>query len=262
MMRRSASSAPAVFSFVHEGDTLLVKQRARIRPAMRNFLLVHGIGVSSRSFERLAVRLATQGHVHTVDMPGFGSAPRPGHPLSVERFAALLSAYLDAESMRDCVLVGHSMGSQVVTEMARTRPDLAASVVLIGPVVDPAAPTVLQQSGRLGLDMLRETPSANAVVISEYIRCGPRWYLRQLPAMMDYPILERLAQVRVPRLVMRGGWDPVAPRGWVQRLAGASPGTRLAEIAGAAHVAQFTRPDAVADAVLRFTGQAGHSPAR
>lgn len=254
--------APATFSFVHDDETLIVKQRAHIRPATRNFLLVHGIGVSSRYFERLAVRLAEQGHVHTVDLPGFGSAPKPAHPMSVPRFAALLCAYLDAEELRDCVLVGHSMGTQIVTEMARTRPDLAGSVVLIGPVVDPAAPTALRQGGRLALDMLRETPASNLVVLADYARCGPLWYLRQLPAMLRYPTLERFAEVRVPCLVMRGRGDTVAPHEWARALADASPSTPLVEIPRAAHVAQYTASRAVADAVLRFSARSEGAGAR
>jgi pimeloyl-ACP methyl ester carboxylesterase len=246
-------SPPARFSFVHDRETLLVRQRAHIRPARRNFLLVHGIGTSSRYFERLAVCLAEHGHVHNVDLPGFGEAPQPPHPMSVSRFAGLLCAYLDAEELSDCVLVGHSMGAQIVTEMARIRPELAGLIVLIGPVVDPAAPTALQQGGRLALDMLGETPASNWAVLVAYARCGPLWYLRQLPAMLRYPMLQRFAQVQVPRLVMRGRRDTVAPRAWTRALAEAAPGTHLVEIPGAAHVAQYTAPKAVADAVLHFS---------
>lgn len=245
---------PATFSFVHDGATLLVKQSAHIRPATRNFLLVHGIGASSRYLERLAERLAEHGHVHNVDLPGFGQAPKPSRPMSVEGLAGLLCAYLDAEELHDCVLVGHSMGAQIVTEMARTRPDLAGLAVLIGPVVDPAAPTAVRQGARLALDMLGETPAANWVVLSDYARCGPRWYLQQLPAMLAYPMAQRFAEVRVPRVVMRGRRDPVAPREWARALAEASPGARLVQIPAAAHVAQHTAPDAVADAVLHFSG--------
>jgi len=250
------TSTAATFSFVHDGATLVVRQSAHAHPARRNYLLVHGIGVSSRYFERLAVRLAEQGHVHNVDLPGFGQAPTPSHPLSIEDFAALLCAYMDAEELRDCVLVGHSMGAQVVTEMARIRPDLAGLIVLIGPVVDTAAPTAARQAGRLALDMLRETPASNLVVLADYARCGPRWYLRQLPAMLEYPIAQRFAEVRVPRVVLRGRRDPVAPRQWALALAQSSGGARLVEIPGVAHVAQFTAPNAVADAVLHFSGHA------
>lgn len=250
---------PATFSFVHDGVTLLVRQSAHIRPAGRSFLLVHGIGASSRYFERLAARLAQHGHVHNVDLPGFGRAPTPSRPISVEGLAELLCAYLDAEELHDCVLVGHSMGSQIVTEMARIRPDLAGLAVLIGPVVDPAAPTAVRQGARLVLDMLRETPTSNWVVLSAYARCGPSWYLRQLPAMLEYPMVQRFAEVRVPRVVMRGGRDPVAPSEWARALAGASPGARLVQIPAAAHVAQHTAPGAVADAVLHFSAQAARA---
>ncbi|WP_199484450.1 alpha/beta fold hydrolase, partial [Microbacterium sp. C448] len=116
------------------------------------------------------------------------------------------------------VLVGHSMGAQWVVELARQRPDLAASVVLIGPVADDEHRTIRAQSLALALDTLGEPPVVNAIVFAEYIRCGMPWYLTQLRHMMAYPIEDGVADLVVPVLIVRGGNDPVAGLEWCRRL--------------------------------------------
>ncbi|MET0481235.1 MAG: alpha/beta fold hydrolase, partial [Mycetocola sp.] len=118
------------------------------------FVLVHGIGVSSRYFERLAEELKRYGTVFAVDLPGFGAAPRPPHQLTVEAGAALLAEFVRSEQLAGAVLVGHSMGSQFVVETAAVHPTGIGALVLAGPVVDERARMPWQQGRRLGRDML------------------------------------------------------------------------------------------------------------
>lgn len=252
------------FRYERDGLTLVVhRHRAMTRDAAAPvFLLVHGIGVSSKYYRRLIPELVSHGTVYAVDMPGFGIAPKP-HPrrrLAVEDLADLLVAFLADAGITGAVLVGQSMGTQVVTEMAVRSPDLATYVVLIGPVVDPAAPTALAQGLRLGHDTLIEPPSANRVVLTEYIRCGPRWYLTELPSMLDYPMLERLAMVSAPTLVMRGEHDPIAPAAWTQQVTDALPTATRFDVPKAAHLAQFRSPTVVATAILEHLRRAGSRP--
>jgi pimeloyl-ACP methyl ester carboxylesterase len=220
------------------------------------FVLVHGIGVSSRYFERLARELAKHSTVFAVDMPGFGTAPKP-HPrrqVSIEELAGLISGFLTEAGVRNPVLVGHSMGAQIVTEMSVQDPALTDRIVLIGPVVDPAAPTALGQGLRLARDTLVEPPSANWLVFSDYIRCGPRWYLTELPVMLGYPIVERLASVTASVLTIRGAVDPVAPVDWAGHLDSVAIRSTRLDVGGSGHVAQHSGAKTVAAAVLAHAG--------
>ncbi|MDH2444204.1 alpha/beta hydrolase [Amnibacterium sp. CER49] len=213
------------------------------------FVLVHGIGVGSRYYRRLAPVLATAGRVLTVELPGFRDAPKPGRVQSVEDHGETVAA-LVAPLGRPVVLVGHSMGTQIVTEVAARRPELVERLVLIGPVTDPVAPTAVQQGLRLGRDTLREPPLANWIVFSDYARTGPSWYLKTLPSMLTYDMLGTLPRVQAPAVVIRGSRDPIAPRPWAQRVTDLLPHGRLVEVPGAPHVAMFVRPEAVAAAIL------------
>lgn len=217
------------------------------------FVLVHGIGVSSRYFERLVPLLAEHGVVHVLDLPGFGSAPKPTSALTIADIADLVGAYIEhSEPEAPVVVIGHSMGSQVATELAVTRPDLVAGAVLVSAVVDPAAPTVLGQGKRLFADILIEPAIANFIVLTDYLRCGMRWYLTELPMMLRYDTLERIRGARVPVLVVRGRRDPVAPTDWSLRLAAAAPDGRTVVVPGAAHIVQLSRPRRLATPIVSF----------
>lgn len=217
--------------------------------AGETYLLVHGIGVSSRYFERLAPVLAAHGRTIGVDLPGFGRAPRPSHPYTVDDFAAVLARLLDELGLRRCVLVGHSMGTQVAARLAVTRPDLVARLVLIGPVMAPRDRTPLRAGWRLLLDTLRERPRSNRIVIGDYLRCGPRWYLAVLPSMLAHRLESELARIDVPVQLIRGERDPIARGDWVAALARIARRGSALTVPGAPHVVMHARPHAVGSAI-------------
>jgi pimeloyl-ACP methyl ester carboxylesterase len=213
------------------------------------FVLVHGIGVGYSYFRRLAGLLAAHGPVHVLELPGFGKAPKPRQVLTVEEHAALVVARLESIG-RPVVLIGQSMGTQIVLEAALRAPGLVQRVVAIGCVTDPDERSALLQGLRLAQDTLGETPAANWQVFSEYLRCGPRRYLATLPSMLFYDTDAAVAAVTVPTLLLRGAHDPIFRRPWARRLAARLAIGGLVEVPGAVHNAQATHPRSVASAIL------------
>lgn len=217
------------------------------------YILIHGIGVSHRYLARLHAVLAAGAPTYSLDLPGFAGTPRPDRQLQVEDYGAFIAEALASRGIDSYILVGHSMGVQFAIEAALHRPESARHVVLMGPVVDSRHKNILRQSIALGLDgMLRESPSSNWIVFTDYLKCGPRWYFTELPVMMKYPTEERLSRVQAPVLILRGSRDHVAGPEWSLRLSRAVAQGRLVEIPGVGHVAQHMRPKAVADAIRSF----------
>ncbi|MET4094106.1 alpha/beta hydrolase [Arthrobacter sp. UYCu712] len=218
-------------------------------------VLVHGIGVSHRYLQRLHGELARSADTYSIDLPGFGATPRPEATLSVSDHATYILGAMEQLGVLDFVLVGHSMGSQFAIEVALQQPGRIPALVLMGPVVDSRRRTVAQQALALGRDsLLFESPSSNALVLTDYLRCGPSWYLKTLRVMMGYPTEERIAGVSAPVLVLRGANDPVASADWCRRLAGLAVAGRFVEIQGTGHVVQHNRPAEVAGAIASFAG--------
>ncbi|HEV8176672.1 MAG TPA: alpha/beta hydrolase [Gemmatimonadales bacterium] len=219
----------------------------------RTYVLLHGIGVSHRYFTRLHRELALAADVYSFDLPGFGDAPKPRRQVPVGEYAAFVQAALYEAGVTSCVVIGHSMGTQHAVELALQEPELLEGVVLMGPVVDPRRRSVARQALALTRDALfSESPSANAIVFADYFRAGPRWYLTELPVMMQYPLEARIRGVSQPLLVLRGSKDPVAGRAWCQRLAAQAPQGGLAEIPGQGHVFQHTAPGPAAAAITSW----------
>jgi pimeloyl-ACP methyl ester carboxylesterase len=218
------------------------------------FVLLHGIGMSHRYFRTLRAGLGAVGTVFALDLPGFGATPKPGHALSVAEYAQFTGRMLDALDINSCVLVGHSMGAQFAVELAVQRPSLVSHLVLIGPVVDSRRRTLLQQGLALARDSIRERPSTNAIVFGDYARCGPRRYLAELGAMLEYPTEDRIGSVQAPGLVIRGARDPIAGRQWCRLLANRAQDGRMIEVPRGPHVVQESAPRRVCGAITRFVG--------
>lgn len=123
-------------------------------------------------------------------------------------------------------------------------------MVAIGPVVDVERRSALAQLVALGLDTLREPPSTNVILVTDYLRCGIPWYLVQLRHMLAFPLESRVAAMAAPLLVVRGRHDPVARLGWTRMLRARAARGSLVEIPGRAHSAHHAAPRAVAAAVL------------
>jgi pimeloyl-ACP methyl ester carboxylesterase len=222
----------------------------------RTFVLVHGIGASHRYFDRLQRELVRQGDTHAVDLPGFGRLPRPQGARSIDQLAAALGSRLDQLSVRRAVLVGHSMGVQVAVALALQRPDLGSHLVLVGPVTDPDRASAATHARDLCRDMVREPASGNALVVADSLRCGPRWYFAELPAMLRYDLLDGVRRVRCPVLVVRGSDDPVAREPWARRVAAAAVDGHLIEVPGARHLVQHSAPARLSESISDFVATA------
>ncbi len=218
-------------------------------------VLIHGIGASHRYLRRLHRLLAPSMETYSIDLPGFGATPRPGNALSVAAHARYVLGAMEQLGVPEFVLVGHSMGTQFATEAALQEPGRISNLILMGPVVDPRRGTVAQQALALGRNsLLYESASSNALVFTDYLRCGPVWYSKTLRVMMGYPLEQKITGVSAPVLVVRGAHDPVADADWSRRLAGLARRGQLLQVPGTGHVVQHNRALDVRDGILAFTG--------
>ncbi len=201
-------------------------------------VLVHGIGVSSRYFGPLAAELARDCTVYAVELPGFGSAPRPSRTLDVPDLGGILAGVLARLGLTDVVLIGHSMGCQVVAEAARQAPHMVQRLVLLAPTVNDRERSAVMQGLRLLQDTLHEPAGVNWIVFSDYVRSCIQ-YARTLRPMLEHRLEDVLGSVICPAHIVRGEKDPIVPGDWVGRLVGACPGVTTDTVAGAPHVFMY-----------------------
>lgn len=218
-------------------------------------VLVHGIGMTHSSLDAVQRELPPGVRALNVDLAGFGSTERPKRALGIEQYASDLAELLDRLDAWPVVAAGHSMGSQVVLELARIRPGDLGAIMMVGPVVDPARHSVLRQAADLARDTVREPMPVNALVARDYVRGGVRWYLKVLREMMRYPTLDRMRGCRVPAVIVRGDHDPIARDAWCRQLVAAEgANARLLVVPGDRHVVPRTSPRRLAAELARLAG--------
>jgi pimeloyl-ACP methyl ester carboxylesterase len=227
-------------------DLSIVVRRFPGAGAGQAYVLVHGLGVSSRYFRPLAVELAKTGRVYLVELPGHGDAPNPRRDVPIDDHAAVLLAFLKAAELDDAVLVGHSMGAQVVARAAIREPDLASRIVLMAPTMAPDDRSFWRGLRRLLHDGLLEPPVVTWIVLTDYlVRAGPRYVLQQAPQMFGDHLEEYLPEVRSNVLVLIGDRDPIAEEPWGAQLASAAP-RGILEVVHGPHVVMYSDPARVA----------------
>lgn len=245
----------------HDGDLTVVGHVRGSAGASRAVVLVHGVGSSARAYRRLGDRLVAHGAVHAVDLPGYGASPHLRRDVTIPEHAAAVARYV-REHVLDAglpapVVVGHSMGAQVVGQLLADHPEAAGAGVLVGPTAEPGTRTIGRQALRLAADAVGELPSTIGVlVVDALVRCSLPYYLGQLRHVVDHRLEQVLPRATVPVVVVRGEHDPVAPHDWVAALADCAPSGRYRTVRGRHH-AMDTDPDGMADVVLEAWRTAG-----
>ena len=216
----------------------------------RSFVLVAGIGVASTYFEFLAPLLAEEGEVYALDLPGFGGVPASGEHPTAEFFADQVEGVLDHYGLTDPVLIGHSMGTQVVTEVLARRHSLSHAV-LVSPVVDEAEANAPLQAVRFVQSTVRESMHIALLAVSAYLLCGFLYFFEALPHMLRYRISDRITLGRATVLLVRGEYDRPSPRRLHSRLVARAHAARRWEIEGAAHCVVNSHAVGVARLTMR-----------
>lgn len=102
----------------------------------RIIILLHGFLSSSRYWKKLQPHLTRAGYrVITIDLLGFGNAPRPRHSdYSYDAHVSYLHASIkDLHLSSPYILIGHSMGALLAARYGRLHPGSVWTLILLHP---------------------------------------------------------------------------------------------------------------------------------
>lgn len=94
-------------------------------------VLIHGFIEEGYMWAALAKKLAASYKVLVPDLPGFGNSPLTTGKVSMPYFAEAIYKMLHKEGIKDCVMLGHSMGGYVSLEFARKHSDMLSGFGLV-----------------------------------------------------------------------------------------------------------------------------------
>jgi pimeloyl-ACP methyl ester carboxylesterase len=216
----------------------------------RPLVLVHGLLMNRRMFDRLGPAMAERGNrVITVDLLGHGRSERPAEmsQYSMTFFARQVEALLDHLSLKKAVVGGTSLGANVTLELAYLEPKRVKAMMVEMPVLDNAllAAAVIFTPIMVGLRFGEPLFKALAAGARRIPRTNPLLdlgldWIRQDPAPSE-AVLEGLflgssaphhqfrMQMEQPTLVIGHHADPLHPFSDAGMLAEELPNARLIE---------------------------------
>jgi pimeloyl-ACP methyl ester carboxylesterase len=117
-----------------DGVTLAYKDtKAELPP----IIFVHGCGCDHKSFAPQAEFFSNEHRVVLVDLRGHGESDTPQQDYSMSVFADDLAWLCTKLALVKPVMVGHSMGGNVLLELAARYPEIPSSVVMIDSCIFP-----------------------------------------------------------------------------------------------------------------------------
>ena len=98
---------------------------------MSTYVLVHGAWHGSWCWEKVVPLLKQAGHqVEILDLPGHGQDRTPIREITLTAYTKRVCETLDAQA-EPVILVGHSMGGIVITQVAEERPEKIQTLVYL-----------------------------------------------------------------------------------------------------------------------------------
>lgn len=217
-------------------------------------VMVHGLVVSSRYMIPTALELAPDYHVYIPDLPGYGKSDKHVPILNIAELADVLAEWMQAIGVRQAVLLGNSLGCQIIAQFAVRHPENLLKAILVGPTMDRRARTVHQEIGRWLLNCPFEPWHLFPIVIRDYLDIGFRRFVTTFRYGLQDAIEDHLPGIQIPTLVVRGSRDTVVPQRWAEEVKQLLPQGQFVVIEGAAHDVNYNSPRELAHAVRTFIG--------
>lgn len=250
-------------SFARVGDLSIAYEAGGTGdPAL---LFIHGIFGDRSYFARQQMHFMERRTVVALDLRGHGESSACPE-VTVEDFAADVTAVADEAGLASVVLCGHSMGAAVALKVASARPELVRGVVMLDGAV--LFPEPVRQAGLAHLlpglatehwmDALhgyfrsrildpQDPPELTARVVADLGRARREFARTFFASIFASDYAEELKNAQCPLLYIHAK----APTD-LQRLLQLRPDAKVGQVVGSGHYAMLSVPDQVNAMLERF----------
>jgi pimeloyl-ACP methyl ester carboxylesterase len=240
-----------------------------------DLVLLCGLGDTHQAWSQQLQSLADRFRVTAIDNRGVGRSGLPDGRFTVADMALDAAGALDAVGIVRAHVAGFSMGGAIAQELALARPDLVASLVLVGTWcrTDAHQRRIFESWAWMAQRADSDEAFVRSLVLWVYTRRAhltgavDTWveqalaeehpqstdaFIRTVDAIKAHDAAGRLRHVTVPTLVVAGEQDLICPADVQRDLAERLTNADLRLLAGEAHQPFQEAPDLFDRVVLEF----------
>jgi 3-oxoadipate enol-lactonase len=205
--------------------------------------------------------------VVTIDLPGHGGSVAAEGEYRLEDLGRDVLEVADSAGIDRFDLAGISLGGLISLWLGIVAPDRVLTLVASNTAARVATSEFWSERmsavAELGMEGIRSSvlprfftpdfpgrdPETFRSVESVFTSVDPIGYAGCCAALRDADLRDRVSEIRCPTLIVVGDQDLATPPTDGEFLSGRISGSRLAVIAGAAHLANLDQPEAFTSAV-------------
>ena len=132
-------------------------------------VLVHGWAMDRHLWDGQAPSLASRHRVVTLDLAGHGESSASRSAWTMAAFGEDVKAVVEAAGATQVILVGHSMGGNVVLEAAQRMPERVKGIVLVDTLLDVEQRTPAAEIEAYAARLAADYPTVVTTMANEYL---------------------------------------------------------------------------------------------
>jgi len=243
-----------------------------------SLVFIHGLGSSTRDWERQVAFFSSRYRVVTFDCRGHGQSDKPRGPYSVPMFAEDAAGLIKSLGTAPAHIVGLSMGGMIAFQLAVMEPDLVKTMVIVN-----SGPAMILRTRRekwmffkrrlvarfFGMRMMGkflakillpepEQEPLRKLLVERWSENDRLAYLASMKALFGWSVLDQVNTIRCPALIVTAEQDytPVAAK---EAYAALMPRAEVVVIGKSRHLTPIDQAAAFNEAVMSFLLHHGDS---
>lgn len=245
---------------------------------IKTLLFVHGLATYSQTWALNIAGLSDKYRCIAIDLPGNGYSDGGDYPYGINFHSGCLYDFMQQLKLKDVVLVGHSMGGQIILNLVINHPTCCNELVLCAPAGFETYSPIEQTMFTAGIQLLdffsteenslRQTirtsfynyPSKMEGMVKELVQLmssqPTAQYRKMIEAcirsMMEEPVYDGLKTIQQHTLVLFGDNDALIPNNKLQMMStkslaekgvGQMQNASLKMLPRCGHFLQLEKPD-------------------
>lgn len=239
----------------------------------KSFIILHGLFGSLDNWGTHAKKISSYFEVITVDERNHGHSPW-SEDFSYDLMAEDLHALIADLNLKDCTILGHSMGGKTAMRFAQKHPDLVEKLIVVDMGVKEYPmhhQTILEGLNAINLDEINDRREAKAILekyipdlaVQQFLLKNLYWKNKgELAWRMNIPVLEAkmneilsaLPQQEcfVPTLFIKGALSNYILESDSDELENYFPDSEIINVKNAGHWVHAEAPQRFLETVLEF----------
>lgn len=219
----------------------------------KSIVFVHGACENSSFWNHQKI-MADRYRILTIDLPGHGkSGPMEGE-IHVERYASIVSDFVQKTCPEKAVLVGHSMGGAITLLNAIEHPKNLKAAVLVStgaklgvlPSIREGLRTRFEDTVKAVVGPRQFSSKTNLETIrfvtNEILTCNNEVGAADYEACNSFDVRQKLQSINLPIQIIAGEEDKLAPVTWSTYMKENIPKSKLVVLRDASHLPMLERP--------------------